>query len=106
MHHHKYEEVVEELNECLAVYSNFTEGFLCLACAYLRLKRNRLATENYLHAIKLSPKQSAPYIQLALAYQTMGDHAKAFEFSKEALGRFPKEGELLMVLVEGAVALG
>lgn len=77
MHQRKYEEAVEEMSECLSVYSNFQEGFLCLACSYLRLKRYRLATDNYLHAIRLNPKAPAPYLQLAHCYHAMKDYAKA-----------------------------
>lgn len=99
MHQRKYEEAVEEMTECLAVYSNFQEGFLCLACSYLRLRRFRLATENYLHAIKINSKLPAAYIQLAHCYQAMKEYAKAMELSKDALLKFPKEGELLMVYV-------
>jgi Tfp pilus assembly protein PilF len=106
MHQHKYEEAVEEMTECLNVYSNFQEGFLCLACSYLRLKRARLATDNYLHAINLNPKLPAPHLHLAHCYASLHDHAKAIDFARTALARFPKEGELLMVLVESAVAAG
>jgi Tfp pilus assembly protein PilF len=106
MHERKYEEAVEQMAECLAVYSNFQEGFLCLACGYLRLKRYRLATDNYQHAIKINPKLPAAYLQLAHCYQAMKEHAKAMEFAKDALSKFPKEGELLMVFVESAMAAG
>lgn len=85
--------------ECLGVYANFQEGFLCIACSYLRLHRYRLATDNYLHAIGLNPKIPAPYVQLAHCYSAAKDHAKAVDFARDALSKFPKEAELLMVLV-------
>lgn len=99
LHLHKYEEAVEEITECLTAYSNFQEGYLCLACIYLKMKRYKHAVDNYEIAIKTNPKIPAPYIQLAYCYQVMKDLNKAVSISRDSLAKFPKEAELLMIFV-------
>jgi tetratricopeptide (TPR) repeat protein len=104
MHLRKYEEAIEEITECLATYSSFQEGYLCLACLYLKQKRYKLAIENYEHALKINNRMPTTYIQLAYCYQTMKEYNKAIEFTRDALGKFPKEAELLMIFVECSLA--
>lgn len=87
----KYLMAVQVLKNALTIYPDMASGHSNLGLALSELGRNDEAIENLQEAIAIDPTRSAPWLNLASAFQMTGQLRASVATYDEFVRRFPNE---------------
>jgi tetratricopeptide (TPR) repeat protein len=80
-----YSDAIKDLDKCIALDSNFTKAYYAKAYWDEFTGNYTDAITNYLHTIRLDPKNFDAYFGLAFIYQTRKENTKACEVISKAI---------------------
>ncbi len=102
----RFEEALQELKRVIQKDPNNPYAYHLLGGAFHEVGQIDASRDAYLAAIRVSPEHLGSRVALANVLRQLGDHAGAEREAKEALRRFPKDGDALHALGLAQAARG
>jgi tetratricopeptide (TPR) repeat protein len=92
---HNYPEALLALRDVIKAQPNNAYAYHYLGVAFFETKNLEAARDAYRAALRLSPDYLGARVSLSHVLRAMGDAEGALKEAKEALRRFPKDGEAM-----------
>ena len=91
----RYADALVNLREILQKDASNPYAYNCLGIAFFETEKLDAARDAYRAAVRLAPNFLGARIALSHTLRKLGDARAALEHAKEALRRFPKDGEAM-----------
>jgi tetratricopeptide (TPR) repeat protein len=102
----RWEDALQELKRVLQKDANNPYAYFLLGGAFHELKQTAASRDAYQAAVRVSPDHLGARVALAHVLRELGDHAGAEREAKEALRRFPRDGDAMHALGLAQAARG
>jgi len=91
----RYPEAMVALRDVIKAQPNNPYAYLHLGIAFFEIKNLEAARDAYRAAVRVSPDFLGARVALSHVLRQLGDHDGALREAREALRRFPKDGEAM-----------
>lgn len=102
----RFPEVLVALRDVLGANPNNPYAYNCLGVAFHELKNTEAARDAYRAAVRLAPDYLGARVALSHVLRALGDAMGALAEAREALRRFPNDGDALYAAGLANAALG